>query len=134
MASYLVQQAEEKINAMLEPLQKQAQVREEERLAGEFFKQNEDLKPYETLVRAVVDQLKQAGYDPKDETEAFQEVSKKTREMLKSLGVDTASRATAVPPNTSGKMPRLPAGGQGSAGGGSRASKGIGIPGMEVFE
>jgi hypothetical protein len=131
MASYLAQQVKEEITQRIAPLEQFRQTQAEEQAAKKFFTSNKDLQPYESLVRAVVDQMKQEGYRSETQDQAFKELATRSRKMLESAGVKLGQ---ANPPSQPSSMPRMPSGGQGGTGGKSASGKVKGPSGMEIFD
>lgn len=133
MASYMVQQVKEELEKTIAPMRQHLVAQEEQRMKNEFFELNKDLQPYESIVMAVVDQMKQEGYEVKDPKAAYKELASRTKNLLKQTGINLG-QGNNQPSSPPGGMPRLPSGGQGGAGVKSASSKTKGPAGMEIFD
>jgi hypothetical protein len=97
----------------------------------EFFKQNEDLRPYEQLAQTVFYALKAEGFQAKDVAEAYQVLADRTRALIGN-GAGAAPSGGAPTTRTSGKRPAaLSAGSQ--AGGGGPSAPAAPFPGAEIW-
>lgn len=103
----------------------------------EFFRQNEDLKPYEMLTQTVFNALKAEGYVAPDVATAYKTLADRTRALLPTAGGNGSgttpsggSRTTRTTP-TDRRPASLSSGGQAGGGGGSAPQ--APFPGAEVF-
>jgi hypothetical protein len=100
-----------------------------------FFKQNEDLRPFEQLAQTVFYALKAEGFQARDTAEAYKVLADRTRALIGN-GAGNGSGATpsgGAPTRTgSGNRPaRLSSGSQ--AGGGGRSAPAVPFPGAEIW-
>lgn len=134
MASYLVSQLKEELQSQLQPVQSHYQEQQVKELYGKFYDANADLKPYDSLVRATVDQMKSQGVKFSSHEEAFKELASRVKTMMKSIpGLDAGAGAPAKGNSQPGKMPTLSSGGQGGVGKGSTGTGTSKSPGMSIF-
>jgi hypothetical protein len=99
----------------------------------QFFKQNEDLRPYEQLAQTVFYALKAEGYQARDTAEAYKTLADRTRALINNgAGTGAAPSGGAQQRTTSGKRPaQLSAGSQ--AGGGGPSAPAAPFPGAEIW-
>jgi hypothetical protein len=96
-----------------------------------FFKQNEDLRPYEQLAQTVFYALKAEGFQARDVKEAYQVLADRTRALIGN-GAGAAPSGGAPQRTTSGKRPAaLTTGSQ--AGGGGPSAPAAPFPGAEIW-
>ena len=137
MASYLVAQLKEELSAQLNPIQTHYQEQQVAKLYDKFYEANADLKPYDTIVRAVVDQMKAGGAKFSSPEEAFKELASRVKATMKQIpGLDGAAAPAGGgkgPNGQPGKMPPLSSGGQGGTGRGSAGGEKSKSPGMSIF-
>ena len=117
MAYVTMEGTKRELTERIEPLSKYMSEAREERLRTEFFSENEDLKQFEPLARAVWVQLNANGAKFASKEEAFKAVAEQTRQLLAKMqpgqggGNGTATPATNAPR----KMPTVTTGGRGGA-------------------
>lgn len=137
MASYLVSQLKEELDGRLTPIQGYYAEQQTTKLYEKFYESNADLKPYDAIVRAVVDQMKAGGAKFSSHEEAFKELATRVKATMKSIpGLDPTKVGQGDgkqnPNGQPGKMPTLSRGGQGGTGRGSQ-SQPTKTAGMAVF-
>ena len=130
MASYIVQDQMEKYEAkfkpQFEPIQKYVTEKQVKELYDDFYTANKDLKPYDSIVQAAVQQLKGEGANFKTKAEGFKAAADRARTILKSLpgiSLDGEGAAGGQSPNPT-RMPTLSKGGQGGLGKSSGGGQG----------
>lgn len=125
MASYIVKQAEEKFQQQMEPIHSDFTQRQIEKAYGDFFKTNEDLKPYESVCQAVVAQMQSEKLNFVDKPAAFKALAERVRSVVKNLPGGNGALPTTPGGNGSPsptRMPPLSRGGQGGLGKGPTGS------------
>lgn len=121
MAAFQIDAIKQELTKQMSPAVTFAQQQEHERLKTEFFKTNEDLKPYEPLVTEVYQRLAASGWKGSKE-EAFKTIADNARTILKQLPGDLLSQQSSPEsqtkaPKPAHKMSTVSSGGQGGAGG-----------------
>lgn len=137
MASYIVQDQIEKYEAkfrpQFEPVAKYVTEKQVKELYDDFYDANKDLKPYDSVVQAAVQQLKAEGASFKTKEEGFKSAADRTRAILKTIpGISLDSTSGSQSPNSS-RMPTLSKGGQGGLGKGPSGGSGAKDPSHAVF-
>lgn len=128
MAQYIVQQALEDHNKKFSPefnsVKQYVQEQQIQKLYGQFYEKNADLKPYDSIVKMVVDQMKANKEHFDDWDGAFKALADRVRLTLKNLpnNGNGAGAAAAAGGQTQGsnRMPALSNGGGQSGAGGNR--------------
>ena len=115
------------------PIESFAAERAAEQDREAFFKQNEDLRPFEQLAQTVFYALKAEGFQAKDVKEAYQVLADRTRALLgNGAGAGAAPSGGAPQRTTSGKRPAaLTSGSQ--AGGGGHSAPAVPFKGAEIW-
>jgi len=138
LASYMIKQVEDRLAGQVGPLAEYINQQKTQALTEEFYKANDDLRPYGSLVDAVVNQMKANGYAPPDKQTAFKDVARQVRDMVskfKSNGANGQAQTQQQSSTAAGVMPQIQSGGQGGVGGGSRGGGQSNKPaGLEVFD
>lgn len=140
MSHYQLQQFQEDQFAPVQQFIRQAH---EANLKQEFYTQHEDLKPYESLVDAIVAKMKTNGFNGSKD-DAFKIVSEEARKIIKGLpgqnGTNGQQQQGAngqqqKPKTTqSSRMSTVSAGGQGGVGDGGTRGGGKKSPSHAVFD
>jgi hypothetical protein len=125
MASYIAKQVEEKLREEFAPVQTHFQEQQVEKLYNKFFTENEGLKPYDSICKAVVAQMQSEGVKFDSQTAAFKALADRVRLVVQKLPGSNGQLPAAGSPAPT-RMPPLSRGGQGGTGkgtGGTPASK-----------
>lgn len=93
-----------------------------------FFEKNPDLKQYEEIVDAVSLKMEKNGFTAKNQSQAFDEIAKGTREVLKRMGVKVEAKPAAA--RNGSRMTTLTGGGQGAGTGSAKKRN----PDMAIFD
>ena len=138
MASYMIQDQMEKYEAkfkpQFEPIQKYVTEKQVKELYDDFYTANKDLKPYDSIVQAAVQQLKGEGASFKSKEEGFKAAAERTRSILKSLpGISLDPEGTGGQSPNPTRMPTLSKGGQGGLGKGPSGGTGAKDPSHSIF-
>lgn len=137
MASYIVQDQIEKYEAkfrpQFEPVAKYVTEKQVKELYDEFYTTNKELKPYDSIVQAAVQQLKGEGANFKTKEEGFKAAAERTKAILKASGISLEAGAPGGGSPNPTRMPTLSKGGQGGLGKGPSGGGGAKDPSHAVF-
>lgn len=138
MASYVIQDQLERYQQEFNPkfsnVEKYVSERQMKELYDEFYSENKDLKPYNTLVETAVQQLKAEGVQFKTKAEGFKAAAERARQLLKSIpGLNLTSPDDGGGAPNPTRMPTLSRGGQGGVGKGQGGGQGAKDPSHAVF-
>lgn len=145
LSGLAMQQRMAEMDKRYQPALSHAQAQQMKQWKEDFTKQFPDLAPYEALGENVVAALKAEGAKFKTIDEAFGEVSKRMRTVLKQMGIDASKTANQNGSNAGiaaqtqqgqqTRMSTLSGGGQGAGNSTGQAQKsGNRSAGLEVFD
>lgn len=145
IAALQMQQMQDQFSARFDPLEQFYQRQHHDQLVTSFFGKYPHLKPYETIVMSVANQLKANGFSGTLE-EGFQQTAQHTLQVLQAAGITVPQGGQPqTPPAAQGQQqqPQTPpaspmqtlsgagqSGGAGAGGGGGQPKS----PGMAVFD
>lgn len=137
MVNYQQALLKEELTGTIQPVLSHYQQQKMAEAKQEFFKKFPDLQGYEPITENVVAQMQAQGWKGSKD-EAFAEVEKRTRELLKKIpGLNGQAAATTTgaqaPQQQQSRMSTLTGGGQGAGATSGAASGGSKRSGMELF-